>query len=198
MHCTRWLRKSRAASGHFRRWRAHKPQENLIRPRVLLSGIAALGGCDDDFWLMKHVRGRFDVSRMSLVFDRGMVSEDNLGLLETEGIKYIKAMDKSQVEKISAPIQDSERSPASPVPLISACFIPVRFHGFNPFVYAFIDERRIRRRIQSRAMQMWKTVGWHRKQKRAIPSCVRCNNWFAKVCCLVSMQRSPFHSWHEL
>ncbi|HPC33815.1 MAG TPA: hypothetical protein PLG94_14900 [Smithellaceae bacterium] len=30
-----------------------------------------------------------------------MVSEDNLALLEQDGVKYITAMDRSQLEKIS-------------------------------------------------------------------------------------------------
>ena len=52
-------------------------------------------------WLLERFRERFDISRMTLVFDRGMVSEDNLLLLEQTGVKYISAMDKSQLEKIS-------------------------------------------------------------------------------------------------
>lgn len=52
-------------------------------------------------WLMERFRERFDISQMTLVFDRGMVSEDNLLLLEQAGVKYISAMDKSQLEKIS-------------------------------------------------------------------------------------------------
>jgi len=52
-------------------------------------------------WLMDRFRQRFDISQMTLVFDRGMVSEDNLALLEHDGVKFITAMDKSQLEKIS-------------------------------------------------------------------------------------------------
>lgn len=52
-------------------------------------------------WLLERFQERFDVSKMTLVFDRGMVSEDNLLLLEQAGVKYISAMDKSQLEKIS-------------------------------------------------------------------------------------------------
>jgi len=52
-------------------------------------------------WLMEHVRNRLAVSNITLVFDRGMVSEDNLALLEKDGVKYITAMDKSQMENIS-------------------------------------------------------------------------------------------------
>jgi transposase len=52
-------------------------------------------------WLLDRFQERFDVSKMTLVFDRGMVSDDNLLLLEQAGVKYISAMDKSQLEKIS-------------------------------------------------------------------------------------------------
>jgi len=52
-------------------------------------------------WLLDRFQERFDISKMTLVFDRGMVSDDNLLLLEQAGVKYISAMDKSQLEKIS-------------------------------------------------------------------------------------------------
>ena len=52
-------------------------------------------------WLLERFQERFDVSKMTLVFDRGMVSDDNLLLLEQAEVKYISAMDKSQLEKIS-------------------------------------------------------------------------------------------------
>ena len=51
--------------------------------------------------LLERFQERFEVSKMTLVFDRGMVSEDNLLLLEQAKVKYISAMDKSQMEKIS-------------------------------------------------------------------------------------------------
>ena len=52
-------------------------------------------------WLLERFQDRFEVSKMTIVFDRGMVSEDNLLLLEQAEVKYISAMDKSQLEKIS-------------------------------------------------------------------------------------------------
>jgi transposase len=52
-------------------------------------------------WLIERLRGRFDVAQTTLVFDRGMVSADNLAALEGESIKYISAMDKSQIEGIT-------------------------------------------------------------------------------------------------
>lgn len=52
-------------------------------------------------WLLERLKDRFLISGTTLVFDRGMVSEDNLSLIEQNGIKYISAMDKSQLEKIT-------------------------------------------------------------------------------------------------
>jgi len=52
-------------------------------------------------WLLERLKDRFLISGTTLVFDRGMVSEDNLSLIEKNGIKYISAMDKSQLEKIT-------------------------------------------------------------------------------------------------
>lgn len=52
-------------------------------------------------WLLERLKDRFAVAGTTLVFDRGMVSEDNLTLLEQAGIKYISAMDKSQLEAIT-------------------------------------------------------------------------------------------------
>jgi len=42
-----------------------------------------------------------DVVQTTLVFDRGMVSDENLAELEGENIKYISAMDKNQLEGIT-------------------------------------------------------------------------------------------------
>ncbi len=52
-------------------------------------------------WLLERLQKRFGISEITLVFDRGMVSDDNLALLEGAGIKYISAMDKSQLEGIT-------------------------------------------------------------------------------------------------
>ncbi len=40
---------------------------------------------------------RFGIKEVTLVFDRGMVSEDNLLYLEEQGYKYITALDKNQI-----------------------------------------------------------------------------------------------------
>ncbi|MDO8656682.1 MAG: IS1634 family transposase, partial [Nanoarchaeota archaeon] len=52
-------------------------------------------------WLMDRLQKRFKSACTTVVFDRGMVSDDNLALIETAKIKYISAMDKNQVEKIT-------------------------------------------------------------------------------------------------
>jgi len=50
-------------------------------------------------WLVARLKKRFKTNNTTLVFDRGMVSDENLALLENEDpeIKYISAMDKSQI-----------------------------------------------------------------------------------------------------
>lgn len=52
-------------------------------------------------WLLERLEKRFKINKTTLVFDRGMVSDKNLALLEECNIKYISAMDKSQVEPIT-------------------------------------------------------------------------------------------------
>ena len=52
-------------------------------------------------WLLKRLKEHLPVELPTVVFDRGMVSEDNLSLLEASTIKYISAMDKNQIEAIT-------------------------------------------------------------------------------------------------
>ena len=52
-------------------------------------------------WLQQQIGERFKTNNTTLVFDRGMVSDKNLSLLEDEGIRYISAMDKNQIEEIA-------------------------------------------------------------------------------------------------
>jgi len=62
------------------------------------------GGTADSktiIWLLGRLKDRFKVPETTLVFDRGMVSDDNLTLIEEAEIKYISAMDKSQLEGIT-------------------------------------------------------------------------------------------------
>lgn len=62
------------------------------------------GGTSDSktiTWLLERLKERFKIDGTTLIFDRGMVSDNNLTLLEDEGIKYISAMDRDQIEGIS-------------------------------------------------------------------------------------------------
>lgn len=52
-------------------------------------------------WLIERLARRFDLAETTLVFDRGMVSDDNLVALEDKEIKYISAMDRNQLEGIT-------------------------------------------------------------------------------------------------
>lgn len=49
-------------------------------------------------WLVDRLKNRFKANETTLVFDRGMVSDENLALLEDTEIKYISAMDRDQLE----------------------------------------------------------------------------------------------------
>src|SRR3990167_868548 len=53
-------------------------------------------------WLLDRLKQRFKTIEATVVFDRGMVSDDNLSLLETAKIKYITAMDKNQIESLAS------------------------------------------------------------------------------------------------
>ncbi len=52
-------------------------------------------------WLLGRLKERFKVLKTTLVFDRGMVSDNNLDILEKEEIKYISAMDRNQLEGVT-------------------------------------------------------------------------------------------------
>lgn len=67
-----------------------------------------LPGCTADsttiIWLLECLKEKFNpenLKEITFVFDRGMVSDDNLNLLELNNIKYISAMDKNQIENIT-------------------------------------------------------------------------------------------------
>ncbi len=51
-------------------------------------------------WLIEKLKKRFNAISCTLVFDRGMVSDENLNTLEDSDIHYISAMDKNQIEKL--------------------------------------------------------------------------------------------------
>ncbi|MBI4744544.1 MAG: IS1634 family transposase, partial [Actinobacteria bacterium] len=52
-------------------------------------------------WLLERLQKYLKISEITLVFDRGMVSDENLSLLEEAKIKYISAMDQNQLESIT-------------------------------------------------------------------------------------------------
>lgn len=52
-------------------------------------------------WLLDRLKTKLPVPTPTMVFDRGMVSDDNLSLLEENEVKYISAMDKNQIEEIT-------------------------------------------------------------------------------------------------
>ncbi|MCP4404927.1 MAG: IS1634 family transposase [bacterium] len=52
-------------------------------------------------WLLTRLTQRFQDLQVTLTFDRGMVSNDNLTALEQAHIKYISAMDTDQIEGIT-------------------------------------------------------------------------------------------------
>ncbi len=52
-------------------------------------------------WLLERLTQRFQNLQVTLTFDRGMVSDDNLTALEQAHITYISAMDKDQIEGIT-------------------------------------------------------------------------------------------------
>jgi transposase len=54
-------------------------------------------------WLLDRLKEKLSTVLLipTMVFDRGMVSEENLSLLEGEKVKYITAMDKNQIEEIA-------------------------------------------------------------------------------------------------
>jgi len=67
-----------------------------------------LPGCTADsttiIWLLERLKNIFNLKKLkeiTFVFDRGMVSDNNLALLEKEQIKYISAMDRNQIKDIT-------------------------------------------------------------------------------------------------
>ena len=52
-------------------------------------------------WLLDRLKKKFKIANITVVFDRGMVSDDNLSSIETAQVKYISAMDRNQIENIT-------------------------------------------------------------------------------------------------
>lgn len=75
----------------------------LVNKKGLPVYWEVLPGCTADVTtielLMRNLKGRFNESTTTMVFDRGMVSDANLKLLEQAGVKYISAMDRNQLIK---------------------------------------------------------------------------------------------------
>jgi transposase len=53
------------------------------------------------FWLLECLKKKLSISIPTMVFDRGMVSDKNLDVLENGNVKYITAMDKNQIKSIA-------------------------------------------------------------------------------------------------
>jgi len=51
-------------------------------------------------WLLEKCKTKFKDLSITAVFDRGFVSDSNLSDIESDGIKYITAMDRNQIEGI--------------------------------------------------------------------------------------------------
>jgi transposase len=52
-------------------------------------------------WLLQRLQEKLPIAIPTMVFDRGMVSDENLSLLEANRVKYITAMDKNQIAEIA-------------------------------------------------------------------------------------------------
>jgi transposase len=77
----------------------------LVNKKGLPVYWEVLPGCTADVTtielLMRNLKGRFNTITTTMVFDRGMVSDANLNLLEQSQTKYISAMDRNQLVKFS-------------------------------------------------------------------------------------------------
>ncbi len=50
--------------------------------------------------IIRSCAHRFKLENVSMVFDRGLVSDENLGLIEDKNLKYITALDRDQIPNI--------------------------------------------------------------------------------------------------
>lgn len=62
--------------------------------------------------LVINIKKRFGIKNCTLVFDRGMVSADNLSFIQQEGLWYISAMDKDEI-KATGILDSAMPEPAS-------------------------------------------------------------------------------------
>lgn len=65
---------------------------------VLPGGTADSNTID---WLIGNLKRRFKITTPTMIFDRGMVSDENLHFLEEGGVKYISAMDRNQLKSLT-------------------------------------------------------------------------------------------------
>lgn len=73
------------------------PQGYPIYWRVMPGNTTDITTID---YLLKELRERFGIEECLLVFDRGMVSEDNLNAIENESLTYISAVDRDEIPKL--------------------------------------------------------------------------------------------------
>jgi transposase len=73
------------------------PQGYPIYWRVMPGNTTDITTVED---LLQDLRQRFGIEECLLVFDRGMVSEDNLTAIETQSLTYISAIDRNEIPKL--------------------------------------------------------------------------------------------------
>jgi transposase len=78
--------------------------------------------------MVKEVKERFGIEKCTMIFDRGMVSSDNLALLEEETWAYISCLDKDEIVSLSF-FDAAIPGPVTPSDYEDA----MRDIGFEPF-----------------------------------------------------------------
>ncbi len=149
-------------------------------------------------WLLERLQqifGRQQSQQITFVFDRGMVSDANLSVLEAAGIKYITAMDKNQIATVtafdftafSAREQHSIEKPTETLPGFTRIHknLFCRETGvdgqrryilcFNP--HLFTEQRRARTRALTRFQAAAKTLNAElrkaKKSRQRKPTCAK-------------------------
>ncbi len=118
-------------------------------------------------WLLEQLQEQFQAIRATLVFDRGMVSQEHLARVEAAEIKDISAMDTSQVEGVSG-IDFTIFSPLEPTRVHQqAAHLP----GFTP-LSGTTFYREVKVEGQRRYMLCF-TPGLFTDQRRARAEAVR-------------------------
>lgn len=95
--------------------------------------------------LVREVKNRYGIQKCTMVFDRGMVSADNLLALEGQNWEYVSAMDRDEIA-VSGFFNKSLPEPASPDDweqvMAMREFIPFDENGFLFFREFEIENRR--------------------------------------------------------